>query len=418
MRTVLRACALLLLLTVVTLVAVLAAALQSAPAVALSTEPDFNDVQRALNLVRMHDPRKAQPGEARMIQIGERDIELLLNHAARGRLDLSARIGLERGTAKVLASLHLPANPFGRWLNLQAEVAETGALPVIESLHVGRVPVPVWLGERLGLHLVKRAGLQQELAAGLDMVQRVNISPQQLRVIYVWRDDSTERVLGALVPASEHERLRAYSERLAAVTQASAPAWTLSLAPLMGPLFELAQQRSRAGNDAVAENRALLFVLTLYANGRNLSKLVPTARQWPQPRPMRLSLRGREDWPLHFLVSAALAAEGTGPLSKAIGIYKEVADSRGGTGFSFNDMAANRAGTRLGELAVSDPGKLQAALAGGVQEADFMPPAADLPEFMTEADFKRRFGGVGEPPYLEMMAEIERRVDALPVLRR
>ena len=32
----------------------------------------------------------------------------------------------------------------------------------------------------------------------------------------------------------------------------------------------------------------------------------------------------------------------------AIGVYKEVRDSRGGSGFSFNDMAANRAGTRFG----------------------------------------------------------------------
>ena len=102
----------------------------------------------------------------------------------------------------------------------------------------------------------------------------------------------------------------------------------------------------------------------------------------------------------------ALAAEGTGPLSKAIGIYKEVADSRSGSGFSFNDMAANRAGTRFGELAVAKPQHLQALLAGGVQEADFMPDVADLPEFMGEADFKRRFGGVGQPAYTTMMAEI------------
>jgi hypothetical protein len=128
-------------------------------------------------------------------------------------------------------------------------------------------------------------------------------------------------------------------------------------------------------------------------------------------------LAGREDFPLHFLISAALAAEGTGPLSKAIGIYKEVADARQGSGFSFNDMAANRAGTRFGERAVAEAPQLQALLAGGVQEADFMPEVSDLPEFMNEADFARRFGGVGQPAYSKMMAEIESRVAALPVMR-
>ena len=80
-------------------------------------------------------------------------------------------------------------------------------------------------------------------------------------------------------------------------------------------------------------------------------------------------------------------------------------------------MAANRAGTRLGELAVTQPLRLQAALVRGVQEADILPAWSDLPSFMQETEFKRRFGGVGEPPYRAMMAEIERRVDGLAALR-
>ena len=46
-----------------------------------------------------------------------------------------------------------------------------------------------------------------------------------------------------------------------------------------------------------------------------------------------------------------------------------------------------------------------------------MPLAADLPESMPEPEFKRRFGGIGQPRYVAMMAEIDRRVSALPALR-
>jgi hypothetical protein len=130
-----------------------------------------------------------------------------------------------------------------------------------------------------------------------------------------------------------------------------------------------------------------------------------------------VTLAGRDDFPRHLLISAALATEGTGPLSRAIGVYKEVIDSQSGSGFSFNDMAANRAGTRLGEWAVAQPQRLQAALARGVKEADLMPPWADLPEFLPEAEFRRRYGGVGAPAYETMLAEIDRRVEALPVFR-
>jgi len=211
--------------------------------------------------------------------------------------------------------------------------------------------------------------------------------------------------------------LRAYTERLAALTEREKPAWDVSLVRLLGPMFDLARQRTAAGGDAAAENRAALLVLTLFANGRGMDALVPAARQWPRPRRMRVMLGGREDLPLHFLVSAALAAEGSGPLSQAIGLYKEVADSRGGSGFSFTDMAANRAGTRFGELAVQDPLRLQSALARGVQDSDLVPDASDLPEFMPEAEFLRRFGGVGSPAYNTLLADIDRRIQALPLLR-
>jgi hypothetical protein len=46
-----------------------------------------------------------------------------------------------------------------------------------------------------------------------------------------------------------------------------------------------------------------------------------------------------------------------------------------------------------------------------------MPPTEDLPEFMAEAEFKRRFGGIDAPPYKHMMAEIERRIAALTLYR-
>jgi hypothetical protein len=53
----------------------------------------------------------------------------------------------------------------------------------------------------------------------------------------------------------------------------------------------------------------------------------------------------------------------------------------------------------------------------GVREADILPRVSDLPEFMPEAEFKRRYGGIGGSAYKSMMADIERRVSALPLYR-
>ncbi|MDP2005683.1 MAG: hypothetical protein Q8K45_08395 [Rubrivivax sp.] len=418
MRKLLLAGALALLVATAAVLLALAAALQGEPTVALHQPPAVEDMARAMSLLRAHDPRRARPGAVNAAQVGERELELLLNHAALRRLDAYTAVSLQRGAAVVRSSLPLPRNPFGRWLNVELRLVETGGLPVIDALHVGRLPLPATLAERALPWLARRAGVQAELGVAADVVRRVHFMPQRLAVVYAWRDDSADRMLDALVPAGDQARLRAYNDRLAQAVARQGPGWEVSLAPLVGPVFELARQRSAAdGADAAAENRAALVVLTLFVNGRSVGALLPAARSWPRARLLRVTLGGRDDFPRHLLISAALAAEGTGPLSRAIGAYKEVVDARSGSGFSFNDMAANRAGTRLGEWAVAQPQRLQALLARGVQEGDLMPRWEDLPEFLPEAEFRQRFGGVGAPAYETMLAEIDRRVDALPLFR-
>ncbi|MFT3975115.1 MAG: hypothetical protein QM699_17230 [Amaricoccus sp.] len=44
-----------------------------------------------------------------------------------------------------------------------------------------------------------------------------------------------------------------------------------------------------------------------------------------------------------------------------------------------------------------------------------MPPIDGLPSGLSEAEFRRRFGDVDSPAYAAMVAEIRRRVAALPL---
>jgi hypothetical protein len=392
-------------------------ALQDEPTVTATAAIEPAAIAHVLSLVRAHDPRHVLPGQLGTVVLSERDLDVLINLAAYRRLGAPARVSLTAGAAEVQASLLLPPNPVGRWLNLRAHVVETAGKPQIAALRVGSLPLPAWLGLPLLHQAAGHAGLTEEWALADEVLRRVNFLPQQLALSYVLREDSARRIVAALVPQAEQQRLRAYSDRLVTLAQAPAGEADSSLARWIGSMFELARQRSLAGNDAAAENRAAILSLTLYANGRSLGSFLPAARDWPRPQAQRLTLAGRDDTPLHLLISAALVVEGSSPLSKAVGLYKELDDSRGGSGFSFNDLAADRAGTRLGELAVRQPQRLQAALARGVQEGDFMPHAADLPESMPEREFKRRFGGIGEPRYVDMLAEIDRRVGALAALR-
>ena len=390
----------------------LALAVEDAPRVAPRDDVTPADVDRAVGLARLHDPRGAPPGQLRSVPLRERDIDLLVYQAAHRWLAANTRVRLEPGLLLVQASF---AAPLGRWLNVELGLRQTAALPEIERLRVGRLPLPAALAMPLLHAFAARHGVQADALLAVDWIERVTIARGRMLVSYRIGPDTARRLRAALVAPVDEQRLRAYNDRLAALTQGVAGD-EVSLARLLPSLFALAGERSAAGGDAVEENRAALLTLTFFANHRPLGLMVPAAYAWPQPRPLAVTLQRRYDFPLHFLISAVIAAEAGTPLADAVGLWKELADARrGGSGFSFNDLAADRAGTRFGELAVRDPARLQARIAAGATEADFMPDASDLPEFLPEAEFVARYGGVGGAVYKRMLADIEMRVDALAV---
>lgn len=404
-------------LLVLGVVAALALAFEATPRVAEPGDVAPADVERALALARSHDPRQALPGIRREARLAERDLDVLLNHAARRWLGARVQLTLGDRRATVQASALWPGNPLGEWLNLRAELVETPTgLPRWQNLRLGRLPVPTALAQAMARPLLRHVGLPLDPTLAAEVVAEVRFSPGLLRLGYAWQADSTERVLHSLLSPSEQERLLAYQRALSQAVRAQRTGWIVPLTDLLPPLFTLAQQRSADGGDAAAENRAALLALTFYANHRSLAKLVPQAATQPAPPPRHVLMAGRADLTRHFLVSAALVTESTNPLAQAIGLHKELTDARSGSGFSFNDMAANLAGLRLGRLAQDQPHALQAWLAAGVQEAQILPRVDDLPEHLPEAEFVQRFGGVEGEGYRRMMAKIQARIAALPPL--
>lgn len=389
--------------------------LENTPLVVRDSRITPDDVGQALRLLQAHNPRRAIPGVPRTLVLTEREVELLLNQATNRVVASSSHVVLLRGRLAWQASIELPPNPFGRWLNVDLWGAETDTLPVVERLRIGRLALPAALADALLRALAARVDARAQALLDGSLVKRVMVGERRLALVYEWRSDSAERLRGALVSPAEQERIKAYSDRLAEVSTGAAEA--RSLAVVLRPLFERVQERTDAGGDAALENRAALLVLAWHANRLDLSTLVPAARSWAQPLPQHITLAGRDDTPLHYLVSAVLAAAAGSPLADAVGLYKELADARGGSGFSFNDLAADRAGTRLGTLAIQAPRKLQVALAAGPSESDLLPAIADLPESLPEAEFVRRYGGVGAPAYQRMLADIDARIATTPLLR-
>lgn len=394
--------------------AALMLALEAAPRVPPRADVTVADVDRAVAIVRRQHPGRAAPGQPRWLALTERDADLLVGHAARRWLGGDAQVRQAADRLTVRASAPAPA---GRWWNVELELRPTAGRPEVARLRVGRLPLPAALLAPAARAIAARQGVSADALDALEWIERVAWAPGRVFVVYRLDPEAMRQWRSALVAPVERERLQAYAARVAAASRA-VDGHAVSLAALLPPVLALAAERSAGGGDPVAENRAALLVLTLYANQRPWRTIVPEADRWPQPRPLVVTLQQRHDFALHFLVSALIAAQAGTPLADAVGLWKEVDDARrGGSGFSFADLAADRAGTRFGELAVAEPRRLQARVAAGVAERDFMPEARDLPEGLPEAEFAARFGGVGGSGYARLLAEIDGRVDRLPMFR-
>jgi hypothetical protein len=418
MRLLLKLILLLMFALPLAVLCVLYLAIDRNPTIDRAAEITPANIERAKRVFEQNDPRKLKSGARGMIVIAQNDLDLAANYLAHRYGDGSARVTLGENRVAIKASLCRRQLPIGLCINVDTALHEGAPLPRFEQLRVGRLPVPGFIADWLLMRTIVLLFGQDTLDAGVQALKKFAVQKGRLAVSYEWQEKFKEEIRNVLVPLELRDRLRLYQRRLSEVARGPTNS-TISLADLLAPLFQLAKELSQAGNP-IEENRAAIFVLTFYVTGKQLDAIIPEAKKWPQPQPYRVILSGREDTPKHFMVSAAVAAKAGGPLADALGIYKELADSRGGSGFSFNDIAADRAGTRFGELAANDQASariLQNRLAAQVREKDIMPPAEDLPENMQAAEFKRRFGGVDAPEYKKMMVEIERRIAALPFYR-
>lgn len=388
-------------------------ATDSQPAVVREVVLSPDNIERVKGIVDRHRYR-VRRGTVGSLTIRPDDADIAANYLMHRFFRGTATVAFHDGSADIVASLPFLAGR--RYLNVSATLVDTTAIPAVRRVRVGRVSLPDWMTEAAMPRVMDSLRRTPELRAGLDALRSVRFFRHATHVSYQW-DGVPDDVRAQMVSEADRKRLRLAQDQLRTVLIAAHAGPNATLSEVLVPLMQHAARRSVDG-DAVAENRAALLVAMFHVMRKSLKLVVPEAVHWPRPPRQSVTLDGREDFAKHFAVSAAISAYADTALADAIGLYKEVEDSRTGSGFSFNDLAADRAGTRFGELAATPDtaGSLQSRVAAGLRDADLMPPWQDLPESLPEAEFKRRFGGVEAPAYRAQMDEIERRVARLPVL--
>ncbi len=415
---------LLLLLLPGTALFLVVSAIQTLPSVTDAGTMQHEDVGRIKNTLKQHDPRRLRDGEQRRLQITQRDLNLMLNSTFPYSDRLLWLVTLDEARADVSLSVALPANPVGDYLNISARLKQVGTSVAVEQLNFGNTSLPGWLCKPIvsAADMLLRSHIPEygELLATIEQLQ---IHPQSVQVEYRWQAELAKRIQARgrdlFLSAADRERILAYYEEIARQSRSLAGA-PVSLDRLLQPLFSLARQRSRTDGGARAENRALLLALGLAVQGSSIRHLTGD-REGAGPKrpvPLRLTLQGRRDLAQHFTISAAIAAAGGSSLADTIGVFKEVDDSRGGSGFSFADLLADRAGVSLAEAAIGErAGAVQGYMSNGPRESGYMPGFDQLPEGLMELEFKSRFEDLDSASYALVNDEIERRIAGCEIHR-
>ena len=409
------------LFAIVVLVAV--EGIESTPLVEPAKRLYHQDIERIKQLLRQHDPRHVKSQEVRTLSLTERDLNLLLEYASPPTLNISSRVDLRPDGMKVRLTAKLPDNPLGDYLNFTADISGADGRIHIERLTLGGIALPGWLLEPLLLQVHKSMLSHfDEYRTAFEAVSSYRFHDDHLEVVYRLDPELVGRMQqsgkGYLFPEADVHRMLAYDEELARIAGQNASR-RVSIDQVLPPLFKLAAARTDENSEPQAENRALLLTLTLHALGRNISRFIDVPLE-PHKQWLHLTVLGRHDLVQHYLVSAALTVSAGSGLAGAMGVFKELDDSRGGSGFSFADLLADRAGIRLAEMAMGTDQQarlLQQRMSGPLSESDFMPDIDDLPEGIMELEFKQRFRDLDSKSYRIVEDEIERRLYRCTIYR-
>ena len=385
--------------------------------------------RRLVQLIRSKSPRYLTEGQTNTLRLTEHDINVLLSWGLLlGSQNRKAKVSLERDM--VLLSMSIGVAPGGgktRYLNLEmagsSEIEREILNLDVEKCRLGSLEIPQWFLNLISPVVTLQLRHDRLLKPFLDAAKAVEIESDSIAVTYgplhLPPHGFREELFG---PAGWGEELlastRAQAEHLLAVISQS-PDKQPSFNECVENAFALARIRSIDGRDPVIENRAAIFSLgMLLGHPRVEDFLGPVqishSNHAARRTLSRVVIRGRSDWTKHFCVTAAIALLSDEIVSDAASLLKEELDSDiGGSGFSFSDILASRAGTTFALWATRNEDAaraIQDRIVRGFQIDEFFPPAADLPEGITDAELQTQYGGVGGEGYRRIIEEIERRI--------
>ncbi|GAA6206129.1 hypothetical protein [Thalassotalea sp. SU-HH00458] len=348
---------------------------------------------------------------------------------------VNADVRLSKYGAAVEASFELPLPSMIKFLNVNAYISPSKSGLLLEEVSLGGLKVS---GEFF-ISLVRFAAdnfLKEQLFDdALAMIKAVDINEERLiahlsldkNLLAMQKNDTSFliKMRDDLALFGNVDTIAFYYQSLSDFARLQDK--NSSIAVFIRHVFDLAKTRSGISQDylAVKENQAAITALIIYFGADRFELMVGDViirekEQLVIRNRLRkhVSLQNRPDLQKHFIYSMALQLFSSHGASDAIGEFKEFLDTnKGGSGFSFADLQADRAGTRLAMIVTKSEQHAQRAqqLLAKVTDAELLPSIEGLHEGLNEESFDKKYKNVLSKDYQQTLAEIDKRLKNLPV---
>ncbi len=403
---------LVILLSPFALIALFIASLQDQPLVDHQLALSHKDIEKARELLKQHDPRKLAENTEKNLQLNQTAIDLAGRYFFHTIQPPFLSSGFESKLFNHGLSLKLSigtkAIPVNYYLNLQLDLIKSAEQLQVVNVKLGEISIPDKVSALLTGASRQLFSTTEEWHLLQQSLMDFRFSENSLELDYRWLSKTEQLARKRIRSYLDNPSLQYYAAELAKLDQASQQ----SFSRVVNHLFALAGTRADI-NDPIGENRAILLLLGNWALGkRNFDDIRLPA--------FKLKINRRLDLAQHLLISAAISGHSNSMLSNLIGTGKEVNDADGGSGFSFDDLTADRLGTMLGNKAVinnSSAAEMQKRLSDFSTVQQIFPAINSRHAPLNQQQFVRLYGSVDDPRYKKIVEKIDHAISNSAIFR-
>ncbi len=402
---------------------------ERSPSLPESPPPGPEDVLAARGFANSVKRALSGEGDVEPVVVTEARFNSMVRLGARFLPGFRGRVTLEEGAVLGEASAPVPFTGGALWVNASATAPEFEGEFALGSLRVGRLSLPPGLSleaGRLAANLLFGNGVGDTVAGAAT---RLEVEGDAASITLAIRQVGGNRVARGVFSALRGsdlpppEAVMREARRIAeAMARGDLPAEG-SFLPYIR--FALASAFDSAAAEGSAEAyTASILALAALCGARDFTTVMgglfdPRRESGLAEADCRaLKLNGRIDSRRHFITAAAVQAASNRGYSVTIGEFKELHDIAAAGGFDFTDIAANNSGIRMSNRMMAAPAADWPALLARIgAESDVIIDYAGLPSIMSDEEFRARFRDLDSEAYAAMLAEIEARIDLLPLHR-